>query len=122
MDNLLQPAFANGKICYIEIPALDILQSSTFYQKVFGWNIRSDNAGNTSFDDTVGQVSGMWVTGRKPAAEIGFIISIMVDSIEATIDLITSNGGKILFVDIDSPEKTARFADPFGNILGLYQQ
>lgn len=122
MNNNLQPAFANGKICYVEIPALDILQSSTFYKEVFDWNIRNDNSGNTSFDDTVGQVSGMWVTGRKPAAEIGFVISIMVDSIEATIDLITLHGGNIIMADIDSPEKTGRFTDPFGNIFGLYQQ
>jgi len=122
MHDNSQPTFANGKICYIEIPALDILQSSTFYQKVFGWNIRSDNAGNTSFDDTVGQVSGMWVPGRKPAAEIGFVISIMVDSIKTTIDLITLNGGRIISADMDSPEKTARFTDPFGNVFGLYQQ
>lgn len=122
MHDNSQPTFANGKICYIEIPALDILQSSTFYQKVFGWNIRSDNAGNTSFDDTVGQVSGMWVTGRKPAAEIGFVISVMVDNIQATIGLITLYNGKIISVDIESPEKTARFTDPFGNMFGLYQQ
>ncbi len=122
MHDNSQPTFANGKICYIEIPALDILQSSTFYQKVFGWNIRSDNDGNTSFDDTVGQVSGMWVPGRKPATEIGFVISLMVDSIETTIDLITLNGGRIISADTDSPEKTARFTDPFGNIFGLYQQ
>lgn len=56
MANNPQQIFANGKICYIEIPALDIQQSSTFYQNVFKWNIRDDEAGNISFDDTAGQV------------------------------------------------------------------
>ena len=84
MDNNLQPTSANGKICYIEIPALDIEQSSSFYQKVFDWNIRSDNAGNTSFDDTTGQVSGMWVPDREPATKPGLLISIMVYSIADT--------------------------------------
>lgn len=121
MKNNKRPTLANGKICYIEIPAIDINSSATFYQKVFRWLIRCDNAGNVSFDDTVQEVSGMWVTGRKPATEIGFVISIMVESIEITLNLISANGGKILQVDTDSPEKTARFSDPAGNVFGIYQ-
>ena len=117
-----QPAYANGKICYIEIPSDNFQHSATFYKEVFGWVIRNDNSGNISFDDTVGQVSGMWVMGRKPASEIGFIISIMVDSISETIGLISDKGGEILSVDVDGPEKTAGFKDFYGNIFGLYQQ
>lgn len=30
------PTFANGKICYIEIPATDIARSADFYSKSFG--------------------------------------------------------------------------------------
>ena|SRR5258705_2422674 len=121
MENRNHPTFGNGKICYIEIPSIDIELSARFYQKVFGWIIRNDNSGNIAFDDTVGEVSGMWVIGRKPATEIGFVISIMVNSISTTLDLITANGGKVLEVATDSPEKTARFSDPAGNIFGLYQ-
>ncbi|MGZ4821106.1 MAG: VOC family protein, partial [Terriglobales bacterium] len=29
--------YANGKICYIEIPAADIARSAEFYKKAFGW-------------------------------------------------------------------------------------
>jgi predicted enzyme related to lactoylglutathione lyase len=47
----------------------------------------------------------------------------MVYNIQITIDLIIANGGKITQpVNIDGPEKIARFSDPDGNILGLYQQ
>lgn len=39
------PTLGNGKICYLQIPALDIERSVDFYLKVFGWNIRHpDNA------------------------------------------------------------------------------
>src|SRR5579859_1316132 len=31
---------ANGKVCYIEMPATDIARSADFYKRVFGWNIR----------------------------------------------------------------------------------
>jgi predicted enzyme related to lactoylglutathione lyase len=115
------PTFGNGKICYIEIPSNDINSSAAFYETVFGWIIRRDDNGNISFDDAVGVVCGMWVVGRKPATEIGLIISIMVYDIMATIDLIIANGGKILDIDVDSKEKTARFSDPTGNIFVLYQ-
>ena len=60
----MPPTLANGKICYIEIPALDIERSAAFYGAVFGWNIRKRTDGTMSFDDGVGEVSGSWVTGR----------------------------------------------------------
>ena len=122
MSNTTHPTFGNGKICYIEIPAVDCKSSAAFYKTVFGWNIRNDNAGHITFDDAVGEVSGTWVTGRKPATEIGFMISIMVNSIPATIDLIIANGGKIIEpMNTDGQEKIALFSDPGGNIFCLYQ-
>ena len=122
MDNNSQPAFANGKICYIEIPALNIQQSSAFYQNVFGWKIREDNGGNISFDDTVGQVSGMWVLGREPSIKPGLLISIMVYSVAVTLKLIEENNGKVVEPpDNNSLEVIARFSDPAGNVFCLYQ-
>ena len=122
MDNNLQPTFANGKICYIEIPALDIQQSSKFYKTVFGWNIRDDNGGNISFDDTVGQVSGMWVLDREPTRKPGLLISIMVCSVSDTLKLIVENNGTVVQIpDANSTEVIARFSDPAGNVFCLYQ-
>ena len=117
-----QPTFGNGKICYIEIPANDIAVSASFFQKVFGWQIRSDNAGNTSFDDGVGQVSGMWVTGPSPMTNAGFVISIMVDDAGVTVELIKAQGGAIIRpIDENASEITAHFTDPAGNLWGIYQ-
>jgi hypothetical protein len=119
----MSPAFSNGKICYIEIPATDIARSAEFYKKVFGWNIRTRGDGSTAFDDTVGQVSGAWVLGRKPHLEIGLLIYVMVDSVAKTIELVNANGGVIVQpIGADAPEITARFRDPDGNVIGLYQQ
>ena len=122
MENKLHPTYGNGKICYLEIPANDTRISSDFYKHVFGWSIRDDNAGNVSFDDSVGEVSGSWVVGLKPSSEIGIIISIMVDDIQKSMHLVIQHGGKIIQQpDNFSNEKYARFTDPFGNIFGLYQ-
>jgi predicted enzyme related to lactoylglutathione lyase len=119
----MPPTFANGKICYIEMPATDIARSSDFYHRVFGWTIRKRGDGSTAFDDTTGQVSGAWVLGRPPSSAPGLLIYIMVDSVAATIDLVVANGGEIVQpLGADAPEITARFRDPAGNVLGLYQQ
>ena len=116
-------SLANGKICYIEIPAADIQRSAEFYKNVFGWGIRQRGDGSTTFDDTIGEVSGAWVLGRAAATEPGLLISVMVDSIAKTCDAIIANGGEIAQPPCaDAPEITARFRDPAGNILGLYQQ
>lgn len=46
----------------------------------------------------------------------------MVNSMEATLEAIVANGGEIVQpVGADAPEITARFRDPGGNVLGVYQ-
>jgi uncharacterized protein len=119
----MPPTLANGKICYIEMPTTDIARSAAFYQRVFGWNVRKRGNGSTAFDDTTGEVSGSWVLGRPPGATPGLLFYIMVDSVAATIDVVVANGGEIVQpIGMDAPEITARFRDPGGNVVGLYQQ
>jgi predicted enzyme related to lactoylglutathione lyase len=120
---MMPPTLANGKICYVEMPATNIAHSAEFYEKVFGWSIRKRDNGSTAFDDTTGQVSGSWVLGRPPAAAPGLLFYVMVDSVATTIELVTANGGELVQpIGADAPEITARFRDPGGNVIGLYQQ
>jgi predicted enzyme related to lactoylglutathione lyase len=86
MESNNRPTLGNGKICYIEIPAIDIDASASFYKAVFGWHIRQRGDGHLAFDDTVGQVSGTWIVGRKPSTDPGLLIYIMVDSVAAAVD------------------------------------
>jgi predicted enzyme related to lactoylglutathione lyase len=119
----MSPSPSNGKICYIELPAIDIARSSEFYQKTFGWNVRTRANGSVAFDDTTGQVSGSWVIGRPPATTPGSLFYIMVDSVESSVAAVAKNGGEIVQkIGMDAPEITARFRDPGGNIVGLYQE
>jgi predicted enzyme related to lactoylglutathione lyase len=119
----MAPKLANGKICYPEIPAADVPRSVSFYQAVFGWQIRRRGDGSTAFDDGVGEVSGAWVTGRPFSPVPGLLLYIMVDSVAATAEAVLAHGGRIVQpLGVDAPELTARFADPDGNVLGLYQE
>lgn len=123
MENQANPTYKNGKICYLEIPAEDITQSSEFYQNVFGWAIRKRGDGALAFDDTVNEVSGSWVKGRKPSGNPGLLIYIMVDSVVETLEKVKSSGGRVVQpVGLDAPEITARISDPAGNVIGLYQE
>jgi predicted enzyme related to lactoylglutathione lyase len=119
----MPPTLGNGKICYVEIPATDVRRSAEFYEKVFGWQIRKRGDGSVAFDDGVGQVSGTWVTGRPPSIAPGLLIYLMVNDATAAIEKLIAHGGELVQpIGTDAPEITARFRDPGGNIIGLYQQ
>jgi uncharacterized protein len=118
----MPPTMANGKICYIEMPATDIARAADFYRSVFGWNIRKRRDGSTSFDDGVNEVSGAFVPGRPPSSVVGMLVYILVDNVAATAERVVAQGGEIVQpIGADAPEITARFRDPAGNVLGLYQ-
>lgn len=117
------PTLATGKICYIEIPATDVERSAEFYGQAFGWRIRRRGDGEIAFDDTVSEVSGTWVLDRPPSPQPGLMIHIMVADAFAAVDAVLAAGGEIVqHVDPDAREKLARFRDPAGNVLGIYQQ
>lgn len=117
------PTNVNGKLCYVEIPALDVERSAAFYEAVFGWRLRRRGDGATAFDDTTGEVSGAWVTNRPPSAEPGLLLYVMVDDAAATIEALGAHGAEIVQpLGMDAPEITARFRDPGGNVIGVYQE
>ncbi len=123
MHNQTHPAIPNGKICYIQIPTTNIAESASFYNKVFGWNIRTRSDGSIAFDDVPNGVSGTWVLDKKPHTEAGLLIYIMVDDVAATIEAIIANGGKVVEpMSGNAPEFIATFSDLSGNIFGTSQE
>jgi predicted enzyme related to lactoylglutathione lyase len=117
------PTPTNGKICYVEMPAVDVRRSAEFYEKAFGWRMRTRGDGAVAFDDTTGQVSGAFKIGRPAATSPGLLIYIMVDDAAAAIEKVIASGGQLVQpIGADAPEITARFRDPAGNVLGLYQE
>ena len=119
----MPPTLAHGKICYVEIPATDLNRSVAFYTTVFGWSVRQRGDGSLAFDDGVGEVSGTWILGRPPLSQPGRLLYIMVDSVAATLEAVVANGAEVAQpIGADAPEVTARFRDPAGNVIGLYQE
>jgi predicted enzyme related to lactoylglutathione lyase len=119
----MPPTRTNGKICYLELPAANIAQSAAFYSNVFGWSMHKRGDGSQAFNDTTGEVSGAFVLGRNAWPAPGLLFYIMVDSVVASCQAVEAHGGTIVQpVGVDAPEITARFRDPGGNIIGLYQE
>jgi hypothetical protein len=115
------PTLATGKVCYLEIPAVDVERSSRFYSDAFGWELRTRGDGAVSFDDAVHEVSGTWVTGRPPSAEPGIMVHIMVADLDAALAAVRAAGGEVVNADAERHERVGHVRDPAGNVIGVYQ-
>jgi uncharacterized protein len=109
-------------ISYLHIPAHDIAASAAFYRDVFDWAVhgRPDAA---SFSDGTGHVIGRWVTDQAVAGADGLGAYIYVADVDDTLTAIAAHGGQT--VRGPYPEGTLRvalFADPAGNVLGIWQE
>ncbi|MGC4106708.1 MAG: VOC family protein [Thermomicrobiales bacterium] len=113
---------AHGKICYLVLPAESAEESAAFYTAIFEWTTRRHGDGTLAFDDPLGGVSGMWVTGRPPASNPGLEVHIMVRSAAGTEAAIVAAGGTIVQpADPGQGEIWGLFRDPYGNQLGYYE-
>jgi predicted enzyme related to lactoylglutathione lyase len=119
---MTEPTTGHGKITYLELPASDIQASATFYQEVFGWNVRTRGDGAVAFDDGVGEVSGTWSIDRKAVAEPGMLLYISADDAVEVSSAIERAGGSIVQpADSTAVDIVATFRDPAGNLLGIHQ-
>jgi predicted enzyme related to lactoylglutathione lyase len=107
----------DGQICYLQIPALDLMTSAEFYEKVFGWRIERPYP---SFESP--GLIGQWVTDRAPAPNAGPLIWINVSRIDDTLESVRASGGEVIEPPSpDGPRWLATIRDPAGNVLGIVQ-
>lgn len=119
----MSPTNRDGKICYLELPAVDAVVSAEFYRRVFGWSIRRRGDGAIAFDDTTGEVGGSWVADRAPAGDSGIVVYVMVADIVAAAKAIEDAGGAIVLrPDPHAEVVFGHFRDPGGNLLGIYSE
>jgi uncharacterized protein len=107
----------HGQVCYLQIPALDLMTSAVFYEKVFRWQIERPHP---SFEAP--GLIGQWVTDRAPAPEAGLLIWINVDRIDDILESVRTSGGEVVEPPSpDGPRWLATIRDPAGNLLGIAQ-
>src|SRR5215467_7561883 len=84
-----------GGLSYLHIPAVDVQQSASFYEQIFGWKIRGRDTDYPGFDDGTGHVSGAWVTDLAIALKPGLLPYIYVDHIDDILKQVEAQGGEV---------------------------
>ena len=114
--------FRPGGVSYLHIPAPDPQSSAAFYRAVFAWKIRDDDH-SPAFEDGTGHVIGHFLPELPVAGEAGVLPYVYVESVDETLDRVTSNGGVIVRPPFPEGDLlVATFHDPAGNLLGVWQR
>jgi predicted enzyme related to lactoylglutathione lyase len=107
----------HGQVCYLQLPALDLMNSAAFYEAVFRWKIERPYP---SFEAP--GLIGQWVDDRRPAADAGPLLWMNVEHIDDTLAAALANGGTVVSPPAaDGPRWLATIRDPAGNMLGIAQ-
>lgn len=108
---------------WVEIRVRDLERSQKFYGSLYDWKITCGE--NKDF--------AYWVlsTGEKPGGglwrmpkekPVGVYVYILVDDIEKTLEKVVKLGGKMVVPKSkENGNAMATFADPDGNLFGLYE-
>jgi predicted enzyme related to lactoylglutathione lyase len=106
---------------YIEIPALDIAASESFYRAAFGWTFNPYGPGYLGIVTSDGrEAGGISQTGAINAGE-GALVVLFSDDIDATHDAVLAAGGRIVRETFTFPGgRRFHFADPSGNELAVW--
>jgi len=120
------------KVVHFEIPADNVERAKKFYQETFDWKITPVPQMNYTLLGTVeideknmpkeaGAINGGLM--ERSFGIQGPVLTINVTNIDAAIEKIQKQGGKIVQGKMEVPTVgfIAYFADTEGNILGLIQ-
>ncbi|MFI5266843.1 MAG: VOC family protein [Chloroflexota bacterium] len=99
-------------------------QLEKFYGELFGWKVDSNNPMNYGMVDT--EAGGKGINGGVgPDQDGGHRVTVYaeVDDMQAMLDKAEKLGGKTIMPPTDVPggPKIAMFADPAGNVTGLFK-
>ena len=110
-------------VVHFEIMGGEGSELETFYRELFGWRINSNNSMKYGIVETGGGPGGI-NGGVGPAKDGSKRVSIYarVRDLQATLDRAERLGAKTILPPSEVPggPKLAMFADPAGNITGLF--
>jgi predicted enzyme related to lactoylglutathione lyase len=105
-----------GEIGYLQLPALDVARSASFYERVFEWRVDHDH-GSFEAPGLIGQ----WTTDRPPATGSGPVVWICSDQLAPTLQRAVDSGGTVHGPPVlDGGERwLVEVDDPAGNRIGI---
>lgn len=114
---------AGPAIVHIEFKSSDFARTSAFYAKLFDWQTESNTSGSYMKFDGGDGPSGGWVRADLVQSP-GPIAYLTVDDLAAKLDAVEEAGGRVLVRSLPfaGGGEIGLFADPDGNVLGLWQR
>ena len=122
--------FPHGAFCWAENTSTDLDAAKTFYLELFGWGKNEIPIGDgrtyTMFQhhgENAAAISGMMPDIQARGIPSHWSNYVAVDDVDALVDVVTANGGHILFgpADIFDSGRMLLIQDPTGAQLGLWQ-
>jgi len=117
-----------GDWCHIDVLSGDAARAQRFYGEVFGWSFEPIPGVDyinvkTSVNGIESGVGGVAeALGVRPAAPSGVVPYILAPDMESTLAAIERAGGRVLIprTGVPGAGEFAQFADPDGNVIGLW--
>ena len=112
-------------IDYVELVVDDLAQAKDFYGKALGWRFTDYGTDYVGFQDPTrpGQeFGGMYARAPHARGDGGVLALVRTDDVEAALASVLAAGGRIQVELHEYPGgRRFTFADPSGNVLGVYQ-
>ena len=108
---------------FVEIPTSDLHASIRFYSEIFNWKFNPLPSGRYAYFHTPGEIHGALSADDQPGQ--GVIVYLEVADIKGKLEEIKFSGGRIVTPKTLITREEgyyARFADPSGNVLGLWSK
>lgn len=112
-----------AEIVHIEFKSVSFPRTAEFYARVFDWQTEQNGSGSYMKLNGAGEVSGGWVRADMIQAPAP-IAYLAVDDLEKTLAEVEAAGGRVLVRSqpFAGGGEVALFADPDGNVLGLWRR
>ena len=115
-----------ARIVHFDIAAADAARAIKFHESVFGWKFEKwNNPAMNYWLITTGEGPGIdGGMGLKAESEMPNMNTIGVDSVDATLEIVQKNGGKIISGKSPVPGVGwfAVIADTEGNLFGIMEE
>jgi predicted enzyme related to lactoylglutathione lyase len=110
------------KVVYFELEALDLSRAKYFYETVFGWDIRIQQAYKYAQVYIDKQYAGGIVQVTEPKGPGSTRFYVEVPDIDAVLRHVSSMGAKIMEPkrSVGHHGHAALFQDPDGNVVGIW--
>lgn len=113
---------------YIELPAIDMAATKSFYTETFGWTWTEYGPTYSSADASgveVGLTTQAATASMPPPddeSSIGPLMLFETDDLDAALAAVAAGGGRIVTHPFEYPGgRRFHFSDPSANVLGIYR-